>query len=49
MDRRNKEILVRDSRSGNMTVRLLENPEEWTKRRLRWLFATNGVLTTQTK
>ena len=43
MDRRNKEILVRDSRSGNMTFRLLEN-RQWPKRRLRWLFATSGSL-----
>jgi len=43
MNRRNKDILVRDSRSGNMTFRLLED-RRWSSRRIKWLFATSGTL-----
>jgi hypothetical protein len=42
MDDRNKEIIVRDSRSENMIRRLLLVPEIERSRRQRWLLLANG-------
>jgi len=43
MDRKTREILVQDSRSGNMTMRLVRGQlnERW---RLRWLIGSSGAL-----
>jgi len=44
MDKRFKDIIVRDSRSENMARRLLEIPDQDRCRRQRWMLLANGGL-----
>ena len=44
MDKRFKDIIVRDSRSENMLRRLLDIPDQDRSRRQRWMLLANGGL-----
>ena len=46
MDKRNREIIITDSRSENMLRRLLMAPERERTQRQRWLLLANGGLLT---
>lgn len=44
MDKRFRDIIVRDSRSENMLRRLLDIPDPDRSRRQRWMLLANGGL-----
>ncbi len=44
MDKRFKDIIVKDSRSENMLRRLLDIPDQDRSRRQRWMLLANGGL-----